>query len=293
MISRCFLTAVEVSGDGVFTALKTTTVLTILMASTTYCVALTVYILDQPRVSSLQGLLLLMKCPAIPGIQNLYREQACAMALALGLHRDPEPWTLCQSVIQLRRNIFWCCYVIDASYSLSSGSPERFPDDYITIGLPKLPSIENGDDIGEIEAETETNRIGFLIEQAKLWRIVKKIRRCGQASNKSEDGYSDASNIYSHQGNFNEMDYTQPSGSPPPWVWRADSARRILDVELAQWQMELPDKLRFDFGLTKQDAPCPFLVRVNGLGGTPKPLLFILCSYRPYADTNIMFRFSA
>ncbi|KAG0338643.1 hypothetical protein BG000_003632, partial [Podila horticola] len=164
--------------------------------------ALTVYILDQPRVSSLQGLLLLMKCPAIPGIQNLYREQACAMALALGLHRDPEPWTLCQSVIQLRRNIFWCCYAIDASYSLSSGSPERFPDDYITIGLPKLPSTENGDDIGEIEAETETNH----------------------------------------------------------------SARRILDVELAQWQMELPDKLRFDFGLTKQDAPCPFLVRVNGLG---------------------------
>ncbi|KAF9389760.1 hypothetical protein CPC16_005578 [Podila verticillata] len=228
--------------------------------------ALTVYILDQPRVSSLQGLLLLMKCPAIPGIQNLYREQACAMALALGLHRDPEPWTLCQSVIQLRRNIFWCCYAIDASYSLSSGSPERFPDDYITIGLPKLPSIENGDDIGEIESETETNRIGFLIEQAKLWRIVKKIRRCGQASNKSEDGYSDASNIYSHQGNFSGMDYTQPSGSPPPWIWRADSTRRILDVELAQWQMELPDKLRFDFGLTKQDAPCPFLVRVNGLG---------------------------
>ncbi|KAG0038003.1 hypothetical protein BGZ82_001343 [Podila clonocystis] len=228
--------------------------------------ALTVYILDQPRVSSLQGLLLLMKCPAIPGIQNLYREQACAMALALGLHRDPEPWTLCQSVIQMRRNIFWCCYAIDASYSLSSGSPERFPDDYITIGLPNLPSIENGDDIGEIEAETESNRIGFLIEQAKLWRIVKKIRRCGQASNKSQDGYSDASNIYSHQGTFSGVDYTHPSGSPPPWVWRADSSRRILDVELAQWQMELPDKLRFDFGLTKQDAPCPFLVRVNGLG---------------------------
>lgn len=240
-------------------------------------------------MSSLQGLLLLMKCPAIPGIQNLYREQACAMALALGLHRDPEPWTLCQSVIQLRRNIFWCCYAIDASYSLSSGSPERFPDDYITIGLPKLPSTENGDDIGEIEAETETNRIGFLIEQAKLWRIVKKIRRCGQASNKSQDGYSDASNIYSHQGNFNGMDY-HPSGSPPPWVWRADSARRILDVELAQWQMELPDKLRFDFGLTKQDAPCPFLVRVNGLGGKlTETCSLIFCTSRHMTLTFYFF----
>ncbi|KAF9359815.1 hypothetical protein BGX26_011373 [Mortierella sp. AD094] len=234
--------------------------------------ALTVYILDQPRVSSLQGLLLLMKCPAIPGIQNLYREQACAMALSLGLHRDPEPWTLCRSVVQLRRNIFWCCYVIDASYSLNSGSPERFPDDYITVGLPTLPSIEFGDDVGEIDAENETRRIGFLIEQAKLWKIVKKIRRCGQTSNKSSDGYCEGANLY--RASVDQDPYSQygeikapiSASSPSPWVWRADSARRILDVELAQWQMDLPQHLRFDFSLTRKDEPCPFAVRVNGLG---------------------------
>lgn len=234
-------------------------------------VALTVYILDQPRVSSLQGLLLLMKCPAIPGIQNLYREQACTMALSLGLHRDPEPWSLCRSVIQLRRNIFWCCFVIDASYSLNSGSPERFPDDYITVGLPEKPSIENGDDVGEIEAENETQRIGFLIEQAKLWRIVKKIRRCGQTSNKSSESYCEGNNLYRSMETGAPSAGSKQSPSPgsaqPPWVWRADSARRILDVELAQWQMELPQNLRFDFALTRQDDPCPFLVRVNGLGG--------------------------
>ncbi|ORZ05919.1 fungal-specific transcription factor domain-domain-containing protein [Lobosporangium transversale] len=258
------------------------------------CRALTTYVLDQPRVSTLQGLLLLMKCPAIPGIQNLYREQACAMALALGLHRDPEPWILCRSVIQLRRNIFWVCYVVDASYSLNSSSPERFPEDYITIGLPTLPSIESGDDVGEIDAENETQRIGFLIEQAKLWKIVKKIRRCGQASKNSSESYCEGSNLYRsssanispvtnimspHQGHsangtFGQPPYSQiraskapgPSSSQPAWVWRADSARRILDVELAQWQMELPQHLRFDHALTRQDDPCPFKVRVNGLG---------------------------
>ncbi|KAF9968026.1 hypothetical protein BGZ70_007134 [Mortierella alpina] len=259
--------------------------------------ALTVYVLDQPRVSSLQGLLLLMKCPAIPGIQNLYREQACAMALSLGLHRDCEPWTLCRSVIQLRRNIFWCCYVIDASYSLNSGSPERFPDDYISVGLPELPSIDLGDDIGEIEAENEVRRIGFLTEQAKLWRIVKKIRRCGQTSNKNVDGYCEASTVFRNpESGAPSSLYTLPetpstasspvyglpnnelhgqnagsktppaSPAQPSWVWRADSARRILDVELAQWQMELPSHLRFDFALTRKDDPCPFEVRVNGLG---------------------------
>ncbi|KAF9105600.1 hypothetical protein BGX29_011900 [Mortierella sp. GBA35] len=263
--------------------------------------ALTAYILHQPRVSSLQGLLLLMKCPTIPGIQNLYREQACAMALALGLHRDCEPWTLCQSVTQLRRNIFWCCYVIDASYSLNSGSPERFPDDYISIGLPKIPSLELGDDVGELEFENETNRIGFLLEQAKLWRIVKKIRRCGQTSHNS-DGYCEGSNLYrapenqtpavpsmgtmspapqygfSANGSTNQSPYSpfspqetpktpvSPSASQPAWVWRADSARRILDVELARWQMELPSHLRFDFSLTRKDEPCPHAVRRNGLG---------------------------
>ncbi|KAF9431735.1 hypothetical protein BGZ76_011756 [Entomortierella beljakovae] len=248
--------------------------------------ALTVYILEQPRVSSLQGLLLLMKCPAIPGIQNLYREQTCAMALSLGLHRDPEPWTLCRSVIQLRRNIFWCCYVIDASYSLSSGSPERFPDDYITIGLPVLPSIELGDDAGEIDAENETQRIGFLIEQAKLWKIVKKIRRCGQTSNKSPESYMEGANLFRNMdtpisatsNGSSSYGYTDhytagylQNGEPktptsPPWVWRADSARRILDVELAQWQMDLPQHLKFDFALTRSDDPCPFAIRVNGLG---------------------------
>jgi hypothetical protein len=251
--------------------------------------ALTVYILDQPRVSSLQGLLLLMKCPAIPGIQNLYREQACAMALALGLHRDCEPWTLCRSAIQLRRNI---------SYSLNSGSPERFSDDYITLGLPRLPSLEDGDDVGEIEAEEECHRIGFLIEQAKLWRIVKKIRRCGQTSNQSNEGSSQGANLYNqHDSPFSRFrgsdsglatsvsspssesahfgydgqsgPSTSSSPAPPPWVWRADSARRILDIELAQWQMELPDRLRFDFVLTRKEQPYPWDVRVNGLGGKP------------------------
>ncbi|KAG0275722.1 hypothetical protein BGZ95_008445 [Linnemannia exigua] len=262
--------------------------------------ALTAYILAQPRVSSLQGLLLLMKCPTIPGIQNLYREQACAMALALGLHRDCEPWTLCRSVTQLRRNIFWCCYVIDASYSLNSGSPERFSDDYISIGLPKLPSLELGDDFGELEFEGETNRIGFLLEQAKLWKIVKKIRRCGQTSHNSEDGYREGSNLYrapenqipavpsmtgmspAPQYGFPSNTSTSPyspyssQGTPktptsasvpqPAWVWRADSARRILDVELARWQMDLPSHLRFDFALTRKDDPCPHAVRRNGLG---------------------------
>ncbi|KAF9328077.1 hypothetical protein BGZ91_001161, partial [Linnemannia elongata] len=254
--------------------------------------ALTAYILHQPRVSSVQGLLLLMKCPTIPGIQNLYREQACAMALALGLHRDCEPWTLCRSVTQLRRNIFWCCYVIDASYSLNSGSPERFSDDYISIALPKLPSLELGDDVGELEFEGETNRIGFLLEQAKLWKIVKKIRRCGQTSHNSEDGYREGSNLYrapeiqtpsvpsmtgmspAPQYGFptnNSTPYspktpTSTNGAPQPaWVWRADSARRILDVELARWQMDLPSHLRFDFSLTRKDEPCPHAVRRNGL----------------------------
>ncbi|KAG0211188.1 hypothetical protein BGX28_008368 [Mortierella sp. GBA30] len=239
---------------------------------------------------------------AIPGIQNLYREQACAMALSLGLHRDCESWTLCRSVIQLRRNIFWCCYVIDASYSLNSGSPERFPDDYISIGLPELPSIEQGDDIGEIEAENEVRRIGFLIEQAKLWRIVKKIRRCGQTSHRSVDGYCEASNVfrnpesgvpsslstvseaslsssspnygYSANGLMSQAPSGQNGAAKPPisspmqpsWVWRADSARRILDVELAQWQMDLPSHLRFDFAMTRKDDPCPLEMRVNGLG---------------------------
>ncbi|KAF9929655.1 hypothetical protein FBU30_001384 [Linnemannia zychae] len=264
--------------------------------------ALTAYILHQPRVSSLQGLLLLMKCPTIPGIQNLYREQACAMALALGLHRDCEPWTLCRSVVQLRRNIFWCCYVIDASYSLNSGSPERFSDDYISIGLPKVPSLELGDDIGELEFEAETNRIGFLLEQAKLWRIVKNIRHCGQTSHSSDNSYRDSSNIFraseiqtptgssmsgmspapqygfSPSNSTNQSSYTpySPQHTPktptfgaapqPAWVWRADSARRILDVELARWQMDLPPHLRFDYSLTRKDDPCPHAVRRNGLG---------------------------
>ncbi|KAG0287949.1 hypothetical protein BGZ97_006946, partial [Linnemannia gamsii] len=244
--------------------------------------ALTAYILHQPRVSSLQGLLLLMKCPTIPGIQNLYREQACAMALALGLHRDCEPWTLCR---------------------LNSGSPERFPDDYISIGLPKLPSLELGDDIGELEFEGETNRIGFLLEQAKLWKIVKKIRRCGQTSHNSEDGYREGSNLYrapenqtaavpsmsgtspapqygfstnnaigqspyspySPQGSTPKTPTSINGATQPAWVWRADSARRILDVELARWQMDLPSHLRFDFSLTRKDEPCPHAVRRNGL----------------------------
>lgn len=251
-----------------------------------------------------------MKCPTIPGIQNLYREQACAMALALGLHRDCEPWTLCRSVTQLRRNIFWCCYVIDASYSLNSGSPERFSDDYISISLPKLPSLELGDDVGELEFEVETNRIGFLLEQAKLWKIVKKIRRCGQTSHNSEDGYREGSNLYRAPENQTPAASPMPGMSPAPqygfptnnatsqspyspqgstpktptsingapqpaWVWRADSARRILDVELARWQMDLPSHLRFDFSLTRKDEPCPHAVRRNGLAGNALISLFV------------------
>ncbi|KAF9166459.1 hypothetical protein DFQ26_007847 [Actinomortierella ambigua] len=225
--------------------------------------ALTVYVLDQPRISSLQALLLLMKCPAIPGIQNLYREQACAMALALGLHRDCESWTMSRSVCQLRRNIFWCCYVADASHSLNAGSPERFQDEYITIGLPQLPSTSLGDDMGELEIEKETQRIAFLIEQAKLWRIVKKIRACGQASSNRVPGRE---GVFTFHSSTPERDSSQPSRcGQPAWMWRADSVRRIQDVELAKWQMELPAKLRFDYALSRRKDACPFLLRMNGL----------------------------
>ncbi|KAG0229201.1 hypothetical protein BGW42_001757 [Actinomortierella wolfii] len=226
--------------------------------------ALTVYVLDQPRISSLQALLLLMKCPAIPGIQNLYREQACAMALALGLHRDCEPWTMSRSVCQLRRNIFWCCYVADASHSLNAGSPERFQDEYITVGLPQLPSTSLGDDMGELEIEKETHRIAFLIEQAKLWRIVKKIRACGQASSNRIPGRE---TVFTYQSSASDQQLCDASsrGGQPAWVWRADSARRIHDVELAKWQMELPANLRFDYALSRKKDACPFLLRMNGL----------------------------
>ncbi|KAF9970622.1 hypothetical protein BGZ73_006642 [Actinomortierella ambigua] len=228
--------------------------------------ALTVYVLDQPRISSLQALLLLMKCPAIPGIQNLYREQACAMALALGLHRDCESWTMSRSVCQLRRNIFWCCYVADASHSLNAGSPERFQDEYITVGLPQLPSTSLGDDMGELEIEKETQRIAFLIEQAKLWRIVKKIRACGQASS---HGIPGREGVFTYQSAGQERlagDAAMSArGGQPAWVWRADSVRRIHDVELAKWQMELPAKLRFDYALSRRNDACPFLLRMNGL----------------------------
>ncbi|KAJ1978329.1 hypothetical protein H4R35_001948 [Dimargaris xerosporica] len=84
-----------------------------------------------------------------------YGGMALRMAYDLGLHRDPDQMRMLNNSkldVELRRRVWWCCYVLDATASAVLGRPPVIKDMDFDCEFPTM--AEAPDDLGQIFAAT-------------------------------------------------------------------------------------------------------------------------------------------
>ncbi|KAG0085325.1 hypothetical protein BGZ92_009083 [Podila epicladia] len=123
------------------------------------------YCIGVPRVSTVQGLLMLSRYPALG---YSYLQQAMLMAADLGLHRKCDRWIPDKQVQETRKRVFWCVYAMDSITASITGRRPLIDDNEIDV--PMLAPITG-------EGEVEYSNALFLIHVCKLWRIFRNVKR--------------------------------------------------------------------------------------------------------------------
>lgn len=171
-----------------------------------YCVGI-------PRLSTVQGLIMLSRYPRISGLGHTYMQQAILMASDLGLHRKCDRWIPDKQVQESRKRVFWCVYGADSSTSSVTGRRPIIDDTEIDV-LMLEPT--------EGDSEAETLQTLFLVQVCRLWRIFRNIKR--------------------YIFNAPEVHDMVPGSLPKGY-----------EQQLIQWQIQLPAAMRFNFDIKADD----------------------------------------
>ncbi|KAF9581120.1 hypothetical protein BGW38_001979, partial [Lunasporangiospora selenospora] len=181
------------------------------------------YCIGIPRLSTVQGLIMLSRYPRISGLGHSYRQQAITMALDLGLHRKCDRWIPDKQVQESRMRVFWCIYGADSSSASVTGRRPVIDD--TEIDVPMIVPIEG-------ESETETAQTLFLVYICRLWRIFRNIKR--------------------YIFNASEVQDMIPGSLP-----------KSYEQQLIQWQLQLPAAIRFNFDMKPDDPQAQYNSRAG------------------------------
>ncbi|KAF9083462.1 hypothetical protein BGX27_004118, partial [Mortierella sp. AM989] len=171
------------------------------------------YCIGIPRLSTVQGLIMLSRYTRISGLGHSYMQQAILMALDLGLHRKCDRWIPDKQIQEARKRVFWCVYGADCSISNITGRRPMIDDSEVDVALPL---------ISEGDSEVATSQTLFLVQMSKLWRIFRNIKR--------------------YVFNAVEVQDMVPGSLPKGY-----------EQQLIQWQLQLPAALRFSFDMKPGD----------------------------------------
>lgn len=181
------------------------------------------YCLGIPRVSTVQGLMMLSRYPKIAGLGHHFIQQAILMATDLGLHRKCDRWIPDKQVQETRKRVFWCIYALDSSAASVTGRRPLIDNSEIDVPLV---------DPNATEGEFEYSNTLYLLHLCKLWRIYRNVK----------------------QFVFNAEDVQeQGPGSLP----------KSYEQQLIQWQLQLPAALRFSFELDPRDPLAKYNARAG------------------------------
>ncbi|KAI1318997.1 Transcriptional activator of fatty acid utilization [Mortierella claussenii] len=179
------------------------------------------YCMGIPRVSTVQGLIMLSRCPKVCGLGHHYIQQAVLMAADLGLHRKCDRWIPDLQVQETRKRVFWCVYVMDSATASITGRRPLLDDNEIDVEQV-VPSVAEG--------ELEYTNTLFLVHMCYLWRIFRNVK----------------------QYIFNAVEaQDMVPGSLP----------KNYEQQLIQWQLQLPAALRFSFDIKAGDPEAMYNAR--------------------------------
>ncbi|KAG0042985.1 Transcriptional activator of fatty acid utilization [Gryganskiella cystojenkinii] len=204
------------------------------------------YCIGIPRLSTVQGLIMLSRYPRISGLGHSYTQQAIMMAQDLGLHRKCDRWIKDKEIQDARIRVFWCLYAADSSTSSVTGRRPVFDDTEIDVPMVAAPSEPSDVDDGGLHTL-------FLIHGCKLWRIYRNIKR-----------YI-----------FNAVDVQEMAPGSLP---------KSYEQQLIQWQLQLPVALRFQFDVKADDPRALYNSRAGISQMVYESSLILL--HKPYLSSS-------
>lgn len=166
----------------------------------------------------LHGSLDLNTCWTVVGL-------AIRMAQGLGLHLDPSDFTTEIIEQEIRKRVWWGCFVMDRILSMKVGRPPTIHDDMnIKVGMPLIIDDEylaNDKANPPVQPPEIPSKLDFLLQVIPLCRLIDRIR----------------DTLYSGgQVNLSKQKLT---GIP-----KMLSLSIELDGDLVAWQKKLPAHLR-------------------------------------------------
>ncbi|KAG0198197.1 hypothetical protein BGX33_012525, partial [Mortierella sp. NVP41] len=188
---------------------------------------------ELPRQSSIQALLLMViyrftsaksggRCWVMLGM-------ATRMAQDLGMHRNSARWHLPPLETELRKRLWWACYVMDRWVSACLGRPVSILDQDCDVDYPSVVEQDWADpdcDAASVTEESEKLKeesslaLQFFVETIKLARILGQILQ----------------RVYSA---------TTRNHAPT----QASSTVAELDTMLTKWLLALPPNLKYDHNI--------------------------------------------
>ncbi|KAF9578826.1 Transcriptional activator of fatty acid utilization, partial [Lunasporangiospora selenospora] len=188
------------------------------------------YEYELPRLSSIQALLLMtiyrFTSSKAGGRVWVQLGMATRMAQDLGMHRDSARWHLPPMETEIRKRLWWTCYVMDRWVSVCMGRPVSIDDDDCDVEYPSLveqdyldPDADNSVPNENVEKLKEQSAfaLDYFVEIIKLSQIG---------------------------GEILQRVYSAKTRNLPPHV--VSHAVTELDTRLTKWLQALPPRLRYD-----------------------------------------------
>ncbi|KAG0086721.1 Transcriptional activator of fatty acid utilization [Podila epicladia] len=184
---------------------------------------------ELPRQSSIQALLLMVTyrftSAKSGGRVWVMLGMAIRMAQDLGMHRNSARWHLPPLETEVRKRLWWSCYVMDRWVSASMGRPVEIDDNDCDVDFPALieQDWKDSDEFAtsrETQEQTKMENIfamKFFIESIKLSQIMGKILKRIYSANTRNHGPAQVSTKVAE-----------------------------LDTLLTKWHLALPSDLKYD-----------------------------------------------
>ncbi|KAF9313721.1 hypothetical protein BGZ91_006187, partial [Linnemannia elongata] len=191
--------------------------------------------MDMPRQASIQALLLMTlyrftsaKCGG-RGVWVMLG-QATRMAQDLGMHRNSARWSLPPLETEIRKRLWWACYIMDRWVCASFGRPIAIDDADCDVDYPSAVEQDYVDADGNAASPHESSDkikeessffLRYFVEHIKLAKLVGLILRRIYAAETRTHGPAQVSSTVAE-----------------------------LDTLLTKWLLDLPRDLRYDHQAT-------------------------------------------
>ncbi|WWD03163.1 hypothetical protein V865_001210 [Kwoniella europaea PYCC6329] len=178
------------------------------------------------NLANIQGLLLLAvyslrdsKGPSVWYLSGV----TLRLCVGMGLHRNAAGWavrTLSKYEIEMRKRVFWSCYILDRMISLLLGRPPGISDDDVDVDLPEIYDPVEKPQLPSMRLSSMASAIHHIklkCIESRIQRSVYGIKRQNQPQ---------AIDYWELLNDLDEWENTIPVEASSPNYWMAPSNSR-------------------------------------------------------------------